>query len=291
MKGNHRIEGAGERWTDYRKDLTAYVLQNSMPEEKILIIGAGACDDLSLTSLLNASRQVFLLDCNREAMDAGISGVPDAYRRKIHILEADIAGLSEERVVAFLQACEAGEASLQAWYAEYIQYYQAENPLANEIEEILKQSGETAFDRIICIGVHSQIYMPLVLAIHEQKHTYPRSVRIMVQNILGDLNRHFAEVSIETLHHYSRKLYLGYEYASFLTEEEPMKQEAMERLYSEGSAGLHQMQLPRVEGAYQLEQAIGRACLEQRIKQKDYAYMLWPFSEEKSYLMVIFYIM
>lgn len=291
MKGNLRIEGADERWKYYREDLTEYVLRNSMPEERILIIGAGACDDLSLTSLLDGERQVFLLDCNREAMDAGIKEVPDVYKGRIHVWKADIAALSEEAVAAFLQACEADEAKLQAWYAEYIQYYQDVKPLAYIIEEILKQYGGTCFDRIICIGVHSQIYMPLVLAIHEQKHTYPRLVRLMIQKVLEDLNRYFAEVSVEILHRYGRKLCFGYEYASFLTEEETLQQEVMERLYSEGSAGLHQMCLPRVEGAYQLEQAIGQACLEQRIKQEEYAYMLWPFSEEKSYLMVIFHIM
>lgn len=288
MNGNPRIEGAGERWKNYRKDLTAYILQDSLPEERLLIIGAGACDDLEIAALAEASGQIFLLDCNSETMEAAVCELPEVYRESVYTKEADISALSEKQVTEFIQACVNGEATRREWLETYIRNYQSLNPLEQAMEQLLDQYGGAYFDKIICIGVHSQIYMPLVLAVHEQDKPYSRMIRLAMQEMLEELNRYFAEESLAILHRYGRKLYLGYEYTTFSAAEAALQQEAIECLQQEGSAGLHRMQLPRVEGAFQLEQAIGQACYEQRFIQQSYAYMLWPFSEEKSYLMVIF---
>lgn len=59
MSGNPRIDGAEKRWKAYRNDLTEYVVKDAKQGEKVLVIGAGACDDLDLERLLEEDRQVF----------------------------------------------------------------------------------------------------------------------------------------------------------------------------------------------------------------------------------------
>ena len=139
------------------------------------------------------------------------------------------------------------------------------------------------------MGFHSQVYMPLILTL--QKEHYPLSVRQQVQRIAEQLNRSFAEESLEAMKQYGGIIYLGYEYTTFFREDAALREEAIERLSEQGSAGLHRMRLSRVEGAYQLEQELGKAYEKQELQIADCAYMLWPFSEEKSYLMVIFRIL
>lgn len=286
MSGNPRIDGAEKRWKAYRNDLTEYVVKDAKQGEKVLVIGAGACDDLDLERLLEEDRQVFLLDCNPETLEKAVSKVKKT--ENVHTICIDVAGLTETQVTAFQKACEEGSSKLEKWKEAY-DLQVRENPGFRELQEILEPYEDKKFDRIICMGFHSQVYMPLILTL--QKEHYPLSVRHQVQRIAEQLNRSFAEESLEAMKQYGGIIYLGYEYTTFLREDAALREEAIERLSEQGSVGLHRMRLSRVEGAYQLEQELGKAYEKQELQIADCAYMLWPFSEEKSYLMVIFRIL
>ena len=286
MSGNPRIDGAEKRWKAYRNDLTEYVVKDAKQGEKVLVIGAGACDDLDLERLLEEDRQVFLLDCNPETLEKAVSKVKK--KENVHTICIDVAGLTETQVTAFQKACEEGSSELEKWKEAY-DLRVRENPGFRELQEILEPYEDKKFDRIICMGFHSQVYMTLILTL--QKEHYPLSVRQQVQRIAEQLNRSFAEESLEAMKQYGGIIYLGYEYTTFFREDAALREEAIERLSEQGSAGLHRMRLSRVEGAYQLEQELGKAYEKQELQIADCAYMLWPFSEEKSYLMVIFRIL
>lgn len=286
MSGNPRIDGAEKRWEAYRNDLTEYVVKDAKHGEKVLVIGAGACDDLDLERLLEEDRQVFLLDCNPETLEKAVSKVKK--KENVHTICIDVAGLTEAQVTAFQKACEEGSSELEKWKEAY-DLRVRENPGFRELQEILEPYEDKKFDRIICMGFHSQVYMPLILTL--QKEHYPLSVRQQVQRIAEQLNRSFAEESLEAMKQYGGIIYLGYEYTTFLREDAALREEAIERLSEQGSVGLHRMRLSRVEGAYQLEQELGKAYEKQELQIADCVYMLWPFSEEKSYLMVIFRIL
>ena len=287
MNGNLRIDGADERWEAYRRDLTAYVMTDAEPGEAVLVVGAGACDDLELEWLLENDRQVFLLDCNPEALQAGTEKV--GKHENLHTICADAVGLSEQQLDAFQKACEAGTETLSEWQTVYEDTFRTQRSFRHVVQDTLELYGIPKFDRIICMGFHSQVYMPLILTL--QTGRYPLSVRQQVQRIVEHLNRSFAEESLCVMRQYGRVVYLGYEYTTFLWEDTALREEAIERLTEQGSSGLHQMRMSRVEGAYQLEQEIGKAYEKQELQIADCAYMLWPFSEEKSYLMVIFRIL
>lgn len=286
MSGNPRIDGAEKRWETYRNDLTEYVTADAKRGEKVLIIGAGACDDLDLERLLEEDRQVFLLDCNPETLEEAVSKVQT--QGNLHKICMDVAELTEAQMTAFRKACEEGSGELEKWKEAY-EIRIREKPGFRILQEVLESYEDRKFDRIVCIGFHSQIYMPLVLAM--QGKDYPIQIRYQVQQLIEQWNRDFAEASVKAMKQYGKVLYLGYEYTTFLREDAALREEAIERLTEQGSAGLHQMRLSRVEGAYQLEQEIGRAYEKRELQIADCAYMLWPFSEEKSYLMVIFRIL
>ena len=227
-----------------------------------------------------------MLDCNPETLEKAVSKVKK--KENVHTICKDVAGLTEAQVTAFQKACEEGSSELEKWKEAY-DLRVRENPGFRELQEILEPYEDKKFDRIICMGFHSQVYMPLILTL--QKEHYPLSVRQQVQRIAEQLNRSFAEESLEAMKQYGGIIYLGYEYTTFLREDAALREEAIERLSEQGSVGLHRMRLSRVEGAYQLEQELGKAYEKQELQIADCVYMLWPFSEEKSYLMVIFRIL
>ncbi len=287
MSGNSRIDGADERWKAYRRDLTAYVMTDAEPGETVLVVGAGACDDLELERLLENDRQVFLLDCNPETLQAGTEKAGS--HENLHTICADVAGLTEQRLDAFQKACETGSEALTTWTVGYEDAFWTQRSFRHVVRETLEMYDLQGFDRVICMGFHSQVYMPLILAL--KTGHYPLSVRQQVKRSVEHFNQSFAEESVCVMKQYGRIVYLGYEYTTFLREDTALREEAIERLTEQGSSGLHRMRLSRVEGAYQLEQEIGKTYERRELQIADCAYMLWPFSEEKSYLMVIFRIL
>lgn len=62
------VPGAWENWCDYRRQVTDYVVENSMPGTSLAIFGAGRCNDLELTRLLGHFSKVTLLDMDEGAM-------------------------------------------------------------------------------------------------------------------------------------------------------------------------------------------------------------------------------
>ena len=225
MSGNPRIDGAEKRWKAYRNDLTEYVVKDAKQGEKVLVIGAGACDDLDLERLLEEDRQVFLLDCNPETLEKAVSKVKK--KENVHTICIDVAGLTEAQITAFQKACEEGSSELEKWKEAY-DLRVRENPGFRELQEILEPYEDRKFDRIICMGFHSQVYMPLILTL--QKEHYPLLVRHQVQRIAEQLNRSFAEESLEAMKQYGGIIYLGYEYTTFLREDAALREEAIERL-------------------------------------------------------------
>ena len=85
-----------------------------------------------------------------------------------------------------------------------------------------------------------------------------------------------------------RELYLGLEYTTMYAEKPEVETEIVSRLESYGEEGLVNLKLPRVEGAWQMEQELWKQSQEHRLLIRDRQYLIWPFSEEKRYLMVIY---
>ena len=99
MQGNEQIPGADVRWKQYRSHMTEYILKDCTDTDRILILGAGGCDDIDLVAVAERTALVCLADVNREAMEAAVGKLqsvrPDLQSR-IFVIETDFLPISEE---------------------------------------------------------------------------------------------------------------------------------------------------------------------------------------------------
>ncbi len=280
------MPGADKRWKDYREQITAYIAREQRQKERILILGAGACDDIDLPSFLERGATIWLADINESAMQVAMAKWP---ANDVHCLTWDFVQLTEEDMDAYRCALQQGQATLKCWWTQY--YNQLSGDCFLPIKQVMQEHGILQFDKVICLGFHSQLYIDLVLHTMKLRGQIESDVYAEAIQYIQDANRRIAKGFMEGVQMITKELVLGMEYTTIYQNQPELLTQIIEQLGGMGSAGLHQMQLPRVEGAYQAEQELGRWVQDNQLKITDNQYFYWPFSEEKGYLMVIFDVM
>lgn len=296
MRGTPRIAGADRRWQTYRKTMTDYVKQTLGAAGHLLILGAGGCDDVDVITLLQQGWEVYLADVNIGAMtevyqmvvqkDAALAG-------HLHLIETDFVGITEQDYRDYDIACMDGIEALKKWwnrYYERIQQLDAETSgtwMFRDIRLKLQEVRLDAFDGIVCLGVHSQLYIGLIRNM-QKLQAVSSEVQQEAVRYVQTANAWIAREFIRNIRSCGRNLILGLEYTDMIPDG-GLQEDILHCLTTHGSEGLHAMNLSRVEGAVQMEQYL----LEQSNLQnaiQDYQYVLWPFSEEKTYLMIIYWL-
>lgn len=290
MRGNTRIPDACLRWKDYRQQITDYIIESSESGERILILGSGACDDIDLYRMLELDMDIWLSDINVTAMEEAVAAVekgrPDWVTR-LHKVEADFILVTEADVQKYEEACCQNLDSLQQWWERY-QSVREQNPMLGAVTAMMREAGIVQFDLVICIGLHSQLYMDLAWRTFELQNQMQKDAFQWTLQRIQEENAQMAERFMKEVQSIAKKMILGLEYTTFYKNQPELEQKALEQLMEYGSEGLSVLNLPRVEGAYQMERELGICCQNQEVDIQDWQYFYWPFSEEKSYLMVIF---
>lgn len=160
--------------------------------------------------------------------------------------------------------------------------------MMRDIQRSMQKAGISIFDKVICLGVHSQLYSPLAVRTYQHRAGLSENMRASAVHWLQQANEAAAEKFFYELPLFGRQLYLGLEYTTIHAEESAMEAEILFRLGSYGEDGLRGMNLSRVEGAWQTEQEMQRQADKRKLIIQDRQYLIWPFSEEKRYLMVIY---
>lgn len=294
IRGNERINGAEERWRQYREEITEYTNQEFSPGGCVLVLGAGACDDIELETLLRRYEEVWLVDVNGETMQEAMSKIRytnGALLSGVRILETDLTGITEQDYETYETALRQGIIALYQWWEDYFKHLQVTGGYLRDVRTAMMQAGIERMENTICLGLHSQLYMRLVLHTKEMQEQLPEEVCTAAYACIREANGKMAHLFMDELQKLSNQLMLGLEYTTIFPLEDTLEEEILQALEEAGSVGLHHLQLPRVEGALQMETEVGTFLREQRINLKDYRYFLWPFLEEKHYLMVIFSIL
>lgn len=307
MQGSGRIPGAYVRWSRYRAHMTEYILKDGSRQDRVLILGAGGCDDIDIIELTEHTSYVLLADVNRPAME-------EAYRRvraarpdlmpKLHLLETNLLPIPEAEYQAYDQACRQGINELEQWWEQL--FCQGEQVAENgknsrynlqsgksvhmlyDVWGIMQEQGIACFDTVICLGLHSQLYIEAALRIYEQKEELNIALRTRAVELIRKANEDMAEQFMKEVLQIGKRVILGLEYTTIFPDSKVQQEEIRQQLMQKGAKGLHALELPRIEGAYQIEQRIADLYREHKLRIKDCQYLFWPFSEEKSYLMVIY---
>ena len=285
MRGTPRIPGAKERWSDYRKTITDYVSQQIEPEDRILILGAGGCDDIDVEALVRLGAEIYLADVNVEAMNEVCLEIPSPH---IHILEADFIGMTMPDYQDYLNSCCCGSKALDEWWDKYYHNIAHEKRgMFEDIVAIMKHNKIALFDMVLCFGLHSQLYINMLRKtwmLTDANVAVKRGATRKIQNA----NLFIAEKFMDEINVLGKKMVLGLEYTDFVPHSDE-ESRILKQLSRTGSQGLGELGLSRVEGAYQMEQHLLEINRESRMI-RDRQYTLWPFSPEKTYLMVIYWL-
>lgn len=144
------VPGAYDAWADYRAALTAFLGENAFPGGSVLIVGAGACDDIDITLLAKRFPSVTLLDRDAVSLARAKQRCP---AENVTVTEADLLGVSSNayrRLDAMMQADiragRGGEALTDIFLSK------TEALLAAARPDPLPQA-----DTVVCCGVHSQL--------------------------------------------------------------------------------------------------------------------------------------
>lgn len=290
-RGNYRISGADIRWKEYRQQMTSYIQNEIQPGARILILGAGACDDLELNDLLEQASEIWLADINKEALEAAVAKVQNwnaTYTQRLRVIETDFVSLTELQYEEYEEALKGGRHALGQWWQQYWSNNAGKQTMLGGIQVQMQQFALESFDLVISLGLHSQLYMELVLRTMRLQSQLPADSYKEAVARIQDANVRMAEQFMDAVNQVTNHLILGIEYTTIYKNQQWLQEAIIRQLTQFGSQGLQQMQLSRVEGAWQVEQELGKRYQKQEVELADSQYFLWPFSEEKSYLMVIF---
>lgn len=302
MQGNERIPGADVRWSQYRNYVTEYILKGCTATDRILILGAGGCDDIDLAAVAEHAALVCLADVNRYAMEAAVRTLqrlrPDLCSR-IFIIETNFLPILEEEYENYDKACRQGIGMLEQWWKVYYSRRSTgqkqsvagdSGDMLHGVRTVMQKLEQEPFDTVICLGLHSQLYIELAVRTYQQKEALSDLIRFRAVELLQKANHRMAEEFMQEVLQVGKRVILGLEYTAICSDSEISPAEIRQQLMSYGAQGLRDLQLPRVEGAYQVEQQIGELYGADKIRIKDCQYLFWPFSEEKTYLMVLYII-
>lgn len=288
MLETEKISDAYERWADYRYSMTEYICGKVDAYNHIGIFGAGALNDIDLWVLLEKGVQVDLLDYDTKTVLAGI-------QKQLGSRMVDYVTKEQLRVIAY-----------DVWpvdvtfYHELEELFMAQTPMNVVIDALqhLTEKNTTQplpdlaqYDVLVCMGFHSQIMVHFVALLQHYVRAgicmYDAKDVGQFQQQIGKMNQCMARHLQEQFANHCTRMILSYEYATFDVEDARIY-EVIDLLYKGNMAEISEFNLSRVEGALQLEQWIGDAFYGGRIRILENAYAIWPFSQDKNYLMALY---
>ena len=184
-------------WTEYREQLTGFILEHTDPHTTVCIVGAGVCNDFDLHKLNGHFDRLLLLDRNTDAMredmakqgillpeenltKADLLGIPDETYRSIadHML----AAIREQQRRTTPDAKAVERLFLREMDAAYMN---------RQSDKLMEQSGIA--DYVICCGVHSQ----LLTMFPQMANVYRRYIDIRPEAIEQKARRWISGVMAE----------------------------------------------------------------------------------------------
>ncbi|MCR5173362.1 MAG: hypothetical protein K6C09_01855 [Oscillospiraceae bacterium] len=263
---SYSIKDASERWADYRKNISDFLIANMAPGRTVAMFGAGEADDVDLARVYAHAGRLDLYDLDpgkpeKALRKYGLSGKPD-----VNVFQNDLFGVTKEEYIGLIELClndvqKAGAAWTPAMTAP--RYLARIRALYDRINRREIDFGGKQYDYTIMIGVHSQLntFLERIWSVFLDL-TKQRDFSI-AQQVIAENEIYIPRVNQGLLDMTREKAFVGLE---------------VEALDQPGT----------IQGAVQ---AI--ADIEGRIRKEavicDSAWMdVWPFREGKEYQMVIY---
>lgn len=154
------IPEAFEKWKDYRKELTDYIISVTKPGSSLAVFGAGSCNDINLAELNRHFGHITLIDRDKRGLFEALDTYHLEKSRDITLKESDFLGIAPgeyreyaDDVLRMIQVD--GKNTDMDEVAEYAVLRMKE--LYQKAEERPLDFGQKSYDYAVAAGVHSQI--------------------------------------------------------------------------------------------------------------------------------------
>lgn len=235
------LPNAFEDWTEYKKSLTNFIIEQTdyislplcftsdMPTESnkptLLIVGAGACNDLDLSLLHSHFQEITLLDYDYDLLQSALTNYHLTQSTQMKLCVESINGITQEhnqflckQLQDFLQLQKLSNMPMtQESFDAFA--YSVLHALLQTITDYKIPFEKQSYDYVCCIGVHSQltsmlsyIYHAFDVNMEHRYQTWKDKTSNAFETLLKQYNTDFIPRFHDTLLDCTRKkLFIGYE--------------------------------------------------------------------------------
>lgn len=278
---HNQVSKRRKDWKTYRNNVTSYILgffpNNNLEIFKILIIGAGNCDDIDLSMIQKIKSHIYLSDIDRVALDYAVKSY-QMDKDKTTVLQTEFTGLSHSVL----------------WndFVKRMLKLKTKHEIEKELKELQKrienysflETYQNQFDLIIISPIYTQLlYQQLVLnlnvlesvnysseLIHYINDSFmqrmPKIIQQFNQNTIALLKNQATLIVMSDIYEVQNNNPLFQELHEYITQPEQL--DAYQKNYLEnygygfGDYGLYH--------------------LEETTNLKTHKWFEWPFSTEKT---------
>ena len=94
LEKRHVMPRAWDDWADYRKNWSDFIIRHCKWDTRILIVGAGACNDYDLEHFSKFFREILLFDMDEKMLQEALKRVPKERRAKFGVYTGDLLGIT-----------------------------------------------------------------------------------------------------------------------------------------------------------------------------------------------------
>ena len=315
LKHSEIIKNAFTRWESYREYVTEYVLEH-IESDRMKVVGAGVSNDLDLACLAKYLNSIILLDrreqdCKEAFLKYHLQG-----KQTVVFQQSSFWNITDQEFAEFESlVC---NVTKQTYMAQAVLDYmeqlgrklsaEAKNDKSCEYDnslgafhrDVLTEKGHPGNQKptYCMIGLHSQLNIMFVQLAKAYLGKNNDNVMHAICQKVCQLNELAAESCIHWLKRSGCETFvMGFEMAVAYTESDRRLFQAFIKQH-DGETDFDKKQElwmcmrkkiedKRVEGAYQMLQTVEWCDKEKIVTLLDTQYTIWPFSEEKEYLMCL----
>lgn len=157
----YEVDGSFERWTDYRKRITEYLISKMDEGKTVAILGVGEANDLDLSKIHSHVSKLTLVDIDLEKIKKATRKYGLEGSNKISIVQADFVGITKKDYVSAIAPVRRDIVKNKQFFSPYVsgpKYLQVINQILEHVNSHSIELGIDEHDYVIAIGVHSQLF-------------------------------------------------------------------------------------------------------------------------------------
>lgn len=156
----YTIKGAYEKWADYRRRITDYLIKYTIPGKTIAILGIGEANDIDLKRLYEHIGNLTLVDKNVIGMRNALNKYGLVDKPNIRVVEKDFVGITDDEYKDVVNICWKDIKRMKSMFSPMVTGAKVVNKMDELYQRVNSQDidlGIEPHDYVVAIGIHSQL--------------------------------------------------------------------------------------------------------------------------------------